>query len=344
MRRHASFLVASVVVILPGCGRTRPALLAGGTGGTSALGGVTSTGGIAATGGGVAATGGSTSASGGVVGSGGVQAAGGSVGTGGSTSTTTTDLDTCSSDADCLSACIWVTAPTSSSQCTANYCCGMTRISRKRCDANQAAWASYCPNQSPTSFPCPCVALCDHEIFGCVGGRCTTSCPPTADAAPDVAFGAAIPDAGRRDAVHTDCTPLPVEWAKEPSPDGCPPISNTACYPEIDTGVAVARSNACLVSWGVPPAKCAGWPRLSDGQEFVVLTVDDCSYNVTIESLESCVDSIQIDYRVQGTCTSCDGKRSNFRVLVLPRDSRPVVAVSQGIVMPPCPPPPPPPP
>ena len=349
MRHHASFIIASVLIFVPGCERTRLAHLAGGTGGASALGGATFAGGIAATGGDLAAAGGSTSAAGGVVGSGGVQAAGGVIGTGGSTS----DLDSCSSDADCLSSCIWVTAPTNSSQCTANYCCGMTRISQRRCNANQAAWASYCPNQSPTSFPCPCVAMCDHEIFGCVGGRCTTSCPPVADAAPDFAFdGAVVPDANVRDASVPDrafhdelpsgCTQLPIEWAEEPSPAVCRPISNTACYPEIDTGVIVARYNSCLVSWGSSPIQCSGWTTLGDGQEFVVLTVDDCSYDVTIESLEACADSIQIEYRVQGTCSSCDGNRSNFRVLVLPRDARPVVAVSRGIVMPPCPPPPPP--
>jgi hypothetical protein len=137
--------------------------------------------------------------------------------------------------------------------------------------------------------------------------------------------------------VLSGCTPLAVEWLKEQGPSVCSPISNTACYPEIDTGVILARYNACLVSWGSSPFQCSGWPTLGDGQQFVVLTVDDCSYDVTIENLEACADSIQIAYRVQGTCSSCDGKRSNFRVLVLPRDVRPVVAVSRGIVMPPVP-------
>ena len=75
---------------------------------------------------------------------------------------------------------------------------------------------------------------------------------------------------------------------------------------------------------------------MGDGQEFVVLTVDDCSNDVIIERVEACAESIQIEYRVLGTCWSCDGKRSNFRVLVLPRDARPVVATSRGIVIPPC--------
>jgi hypothetical protein len=92
--------------------------------------------------------------------------------------TSTTDLDSCSSDADCLLSCIWITAPTTSNDCTAQYCCGMTWLSQKRCDANRAAWASYCPTQAPTSFPCPCVQLCQNETFSCIGGHCTTSCPP----------------------------------------------------------------------------------------------------------------------------------------------------------------------
>ena len=133
--------------------------------------------------------GGAVAGGGALAGSGGTLAAGGVTGTGGSTATSdgsaTTDLDSCSSDADCLSSCIWITTPTSSNQCSASYCCGMTRLSKKRCDENQARWAYYCPNQSPTSQPCPCVGRCDHEIFGCVGGRCTVSCPPVADAASD---------------------------------------------------------------------------------------------------------------------------------------------------------------
>jgi hypothetical protein len=119
----------------------------------------------------------------GVSGDGGSRAAGGVIGTGGSPSTSggstaTTDLDSCSSNADCLSSCIWITAPTTSNECTANYCCGMTWLSQKRCDANRAAWATYCPNQAPTSFPCPCVQLCQNETFSCIGGQCSTSCTP----------------------------------------------------------------------------------------------------------------------------------------------------------------------
>jgi len=133
------------------------------------------------------ATGGATSV-GGATGNGGTQAAGGVTGNDGSTSASdgsvsTTDLDTCASDADCLTSCIWVTVPTDSSQCTALYCCGMTWLSKKRCEANQAAWSSYCPNQSPQLGECPCAEQCTGEVFACVGGRCASLCPLPIDAA-----------------------------------------------------------------------------------------------------------------------------------------------------------------
>jgi hypothetical protein len=119
---------------------------------------------------------------GGAAASGGAPAAGGATGAGGSTSAadgsvSTTDLDTCSSDADCLTSCIWTTAPENSSHCTAFYCCSNTWLSKKRCEANQAAWASYCPNQSPKREDCPCLAQCLGEVFACVGGRCAPLCP-----------------------------------------------------------------------------------------------------------------------------------------------------------------------
>jgi hypothetical protein len=165
---------------------------------------------------------------------------------------------------------------------------------------------------------------------GGVGGRGGSTSTPDGS----------IPDADLGDVVLAGCTPLPVVWLEEPPSNTCHPVSNSACYPEVDVGAMVARYNACLMSWAMTSPQCAAWPTLGDGQEFVVLTVEDCGYGVTIESLEVCADSIQVKYLVQGTCSSCDGKRSNFRVLVLPRDARPVVAVSQGTVMPPCPPPP----
>jgi hypothetical protein len=122
------------------------------------------------------ATGGATSAGGGA-GSGGTQAAGGATGTGGSTSTSdgsTTDLDTCSSDADCTS-CNWGEAPTDSSHCTGTYCCGGPISSKKRCDANQAAWETYCPGQSPTLGNCACLG-CTGQSIGCVNGQCGLWC------------------------------------------------------------------------------------------------------------------------------------------------------------------------
>ena len=102
-------------------------------------------------------------------------------------STSTTDLDTCSTNADCLSSCVWTTAPTNSNQCTASYCCGMTQLSKSRCDANRVAWAYYCPDQAPVDQICPCtIALsCPDYVYGCFGGRCQTVCRSTIDAAPD---------------------------------------------------------------------------------------------------------------------------------------------------------------
>lgn len=192
MRRLALLLVACVWVAAPSCGRTDLDTMVPGAGGTMLLGGMTGTGG-AFSAGGIVATGGLVSASGGAVGNGDTHASGGIVGAGGSVSgvggsLSTSDLDSCSSDAGCLSSCIWITAPTSSSQCTANYCCGMTWLSQKRCDANRAAWASYCPSQSPTSFLCPCYETCKNEVFGCFGGRCTTPCPPAGSAGGSTAF------------------------------------------------------------------------------------------------------------------------------------------------------------
>src|SRR5450631_1808364 len=60
MRRLASFLVASVLVAVPCCGRTDMNAVVAGTGGTLGFGGMTATGGALAAGG-VVGTGGSTS-------------------------------------------------------------------------------------------------------------------------------------------------------------------------------------------------------------------------------------------------------------------------------------------
>ncbi len=131
-----------------------------GAGGAMAVGGVTATAGVLA--------------------AGGVPGGGGTSGVGGSVSTS--DLDTCSSDADCTTSCVWTTAPTDSSQCFAQYCCGSNWMSEKRCEANQAAWAVYCPNQSATRIDCPCLTMCDTPAqtitFGCIGGKCEVVCTP----------------------------------------------------------------------------------------------------------------------------------------------------------------------
>jgi hypothetical protein len=167
MRHLDFFLVSSIMFSLVCCGRSSLDTVVAGTGGTMSLGGAVGGGGALA-------------------GAGGTLAAGGTTGTGGSTAASdasaTTDLDSCSSDADCLSSCIWVTAPIDSSQCTAFYCCGMTWLSKRRCEANQAAWAFYCPNQSPQLMECPCLGLCLGDVFSCVAGQCTDWCPPRVDA------------------------------------------------------------------------------------------------------------------------------------------------------------------
>jgi hypothetical protein len=78
---------------------------------------------------------------GGAGGVGGKPATGGMPGTGGSPSASggsvsSTDLDTCSSDADCTS-CLWGPAPTDPSQCPGYInCCGGMSATQKRCEAN----------------------------------------------------------------------------------------------------------------------------------------------------------------------------------------------------------------
>jgi hypothetical protein len=161
MRHLDFFLVCSVTLSVVCCGRTSLDTAVVGTGNTLSLGGAAAYGGAPAAGG---ATGIGESTS----------AADGSV--------STTDLDTCASDADCTS-CDWGKAPTDSSQCTGTYCCGGPISSKKRCEASQAAWALYCPNQLPKPIDCPCVGLgCTGEYVGCNGGQCGLWCPPPVDA------------------------------------------------------------------------------------------------------------------------------------------------------------------
>jgi hypothetical protein len=195
MRRMGSFLVASVLVAMPCCGRTVLDTVVAGAGGAVGLGGITGTGDAPAAGGVVGTGGGSTSASGGVVGTGGTPATGGMPGAGGSPSASggsahTTDLDVCTSDNDCTS-CTWEAAPTDSSQCTGSYCCGGWVTTKARCEANQAAWTSNCPNQFPSEGACACPATgCPGQAVAsvaCVGGQCGLSCPSAGDAAADVA-------------------------------------------------------------------------------------------------------------------------------------------------------------
>jgi hypothetical protein len=98
------------------------------------------------------------------------------------TSESTTDIDVCSSDVDCTP-CLWAPAPTDPSQCPGYFnCCGGMSATKKRCEANHAAWNASCPGQSPLDRNCPCIALCTGDTaISCVEGRCIFTCPTTVD-------------------------------------------------------------------------------------------------------------------------------------------------------------------
>jgi len=113
------------------------------------------------------------------------QALGGSASVSGGSSSTTggsgtasggtssiSDLDTCSSDSDCVT-CQWTTAPADSTQCDSGWnCCYGVPLALARCLSNEAAWTTNCANTK--HVPCPCV----YEICSaaCVSGVCTGSC------------------------------------------------------------------------------------------------------------------------------------------------------------------------
>ena len=197
MNRLASFLVVSVLVAAPSCGRTSLDTVAAGEGGAMTLGGVTGEGGtmasssVTATGGtsaagGAVGTGGSTSGSGGVSGRGGTPATGGHIGAGGAVSGAGgSSPDTCYSDSDCVR-CIWETAPSDWNVCVGSYCCGGMVTTTAQCEANHAAWNRYCPGQVPTAESCPCVLpTCQGQAMpavSCVGGLCGLRCPPVGGA------------------------------------------------------------------------------------------------------------------------------------------------------------------
>jgi hypothetical protein len=163
MSRAVSLLVAVAWIALPSCGRTGLDAMAPGAGSEPALGGTPA--------------------------AGGAFDAGGTVGTGGTTTSTggsvsTTDLDACLIDDDCTTTCTWTTAPTDSSQCAAEYCCGSNWMSKRRCEVNQAAWARYCPNKAATPMSCPCISMCNtaEQVmdYRCLGGKCRVVCLPSA--------------------------------------------------------------------------------------------------------------------------------------------------------------------
>lgn len=94
------------------------------------------------------------------------------------------DMDVCLDDIDCTP-CLWAPAPTDPSQCPGYFnCCGGMSATKKRCEANRAAWNASCPGQSPQDRVCPCIALCEGEMaISCVEGRCIFTCPTTVDGA-----------------------------------------------------------------------------------------------------------------------------------------------------------------
>jgi hypothetical protein len=107
------------------------------------------------------------------------------IGTADSSSEFTTDMDVCSSDVDCTQ-CLWAPAPKDPSQCPGYFnCCGGMAATKKRCEANQAAWTATCPGQSPQVLECPCIAVCEAgwtTVGSCVGGQCTFDCRVPVDA------------------------------------------------------------------------------------------------------------------------------------------------------------------
>lgn len=116
-----------------------------------------------------------------------VQAAGASASSSGGSSSTTggsrtasggasavSALDTCTSNADCMT-CQWSPAPADSTQCDSGwYCCYGVPLTQARCSSNEAAWTKNCPNTS--HLLCPCA----YEVcsVACVSGQCTGSCGP----------------------------------------------------------------------------------------------------------------------------------------------------------------------
>jgi hypothetical protein len=171
--------------------------------------------------------------------------------------------------------------------------------------------------------------------------------PPADDAAAD-----ALPATGQIDATDrmpaadsfpaaddsSTCTPLQATALADPDYGACPATADTAACVASDIGAGVARSADCIASWGAIPFQCSNWPVLPAGQEFVVLTVSDCSFTIFIESAVACADHIEISYIEEGHCTSCDSMHSTMRAFSLPLDSRPVIASGRSI-MPPCIPP-----
>lgn len=98
--------------------------------------------------------------------SGGASSLGGSISAGGATY-----IRACSTDSDCTQ-CVYVTAPSNSSECTnALGCCGGQVMNTTTCATNQAAWEANCSNQGYPIPECPCVA-CASCTLSCTNGEC----------------------------------------------------------------------------------------------------------------------------------------------------------------------------
>jgi hypothetical protein len=73
----------------------------------------------------------------------------------------------CTLDTDCT-ACMYPTAPKSSSECYCTTCAG-TVLSTVECDANRAAWEFYC---STVKLICPLYLCVIPPTPACINGTC----------------------------------------------------------------------------------------------------------------------------------------------------------------------------
>ena len=147
--------------------------------------------------------------------------------------------------------------------------------------------------------------------------------------------GGVRPDVSLPLDVQSACIPLPVTWLPEPSFGVCPPSEAVEACAAGDVRAVVARSEECRRAWGDIPTACAMWQPFADDEEIVVLKLANCTDVVETLTASACSDHIDVSYVTRGTCQLCDQMRSDLRALILPRDSRRVIAVETHIE-PPC--------